>query len=113
MELGTLGGFVGAARAVSEDGSVIVGNANDAYNRRRAFRWTAQTGPIDLGGLGGKTLMKQWESPGDGSIVIGFGLDQYGRQVAFRWTEQTGMRALPYPGRGRFLRLMGSLRTAK
>ncbi len=51
--LGTLGGDDSEARAVSDNGSVVVGVSQDANGNPRAFRWTIQTGIQDLGTLGG------------------------------------------------------------
>lgn len=40
QDLGTLGGNGSSARAVSADGSVVAGDANNAENETRAFRWS-------------------------------------------------------------------------
>ncbi|HEY6436847.1 MAG TPA: hypothetical protein VIY47_09660, partial [Ignavibacteriaceae bacterium] len=50
---GTFGGNDSEARAVSSDGSVVVGVAEDSNGNPRAFKWTMATGIIDLGTLGG------------------------------------------------------------
>jgi probable HAF family extracellular repeat protein len=46
--LGTLGGWESRAYGVSADGSVVVGWAENAAVRDRAFRWTASGGMEDL-----------------------------------------------------------------
>jgi probable HAF family extracellular repeat protein len=48
QDLGTLGGSESEARSVSADGSVVVGWAENAAGRSRAFRWTASGGMEDL-----------------------------------------------------------------
>lgn len=39
VDLGTLGGTSSSARAVSSDGSVVVGSAKNVSAQDRAFRW--------------------------------------------------------------------------
>ncbi len=46
--LGTLGGNVSIARAISPNGSIIVGLSDNSSGYTRAFLWTAQTGMIEL-----------------------------------------------------------------
>jgi probable HAF family extracellular repeat protein len=53
QDLGTLGGNESWALGVSADGSVVVGEAQNAAGQERAFRWTASGGMQDLGTLGG------------------------------------------------------------
>jgi probable HAF family extracellular repeat protein len=70
IDLGTLGGAESEAWAVSADGSVVVGIAQDATGEWRGFRWTAQTGMIALG-------TRPFSPDGsldvsaDGSVVVG------------------------------------------
>src|SRR5438046_8558798 len=52
MDLGTLGGNRGVARAVNNSGQVV-GTSSTAGGKNRAFSWTAAGGMIDLGTLGG------------------------------------------------------------
>jgi len=50
--LGTLPSFMrSVAFGVSADGSVVVGEARNAVDQYRAFRWTQATGMQDLGTL--------------------------------------------------------------
>ena len=89
--LGTLGGDWSEARAVSADGSVVVGVAKNAAGQSRAFRWTRTGGMEDLGTLGGSesaALDVSW----DGSVVVGWAQDAAGRRWAFRWTRMDRMQ---------------------
>lgn len=72
--------------AISEDNSTIVGSSH--YG---AFRWTAETGMVNLGSIDG--VPGTFAAPctaqgvsGDGSIVVGSDGSQ-----AFIWTSETGM----------------------
>ena len=81
------------ALAVSSDGSVIVGTML-VDSRYTAYRWTAATGAVDLGTLGGTESYATGVSA-DGTIVVGYSStagDIYDR--AFRWTAETGMVSL-------------------
>ncbi len=83
--LGTLpGGYDSLARGVSADGSVVVGQAENASGYGRAFRWTQATGMIDLGTLGGDTGVAHGVSAG-GDVVVGWS-DSASNSRAFRWT---------------------------
>jgi probable HAF family extracellular repeat protein len=77
--LGDLPGSVVNSKAfdVSTDGRVIVGSANGGTS---AFRWTRESGMIDLGGREAHGITP------DGAIIVGFG-----SLHAFRWTSETGM----------------------
>jgi probable HAF family extracellular repeat protein len=87
LDLGTLGGTLSQASAVSADGSVIVGLSKDAANRDRAFIWTSGGGMVDLGTLGG-TQANAYDVSADGSVVVGF--SGIGQEIhAFRWTGGT------------------------
>src|SRR5688572_16948889 len=62
------------AFAVSYDGSTVVGRVN-ATN---AFRWTVETGLVDLG------EGTAWAVSGDGSTVVGDHFDRNGNTQGFR-----------------------------
>ena len=92
-DLGTLGGSESEALAVSADGRVVVGMAEDERGQRRAFRWTSEGGMEDLGTLGGSWSQALAVSA-DGRVVVGMAEDARGRRRAFRWTAETGMEDL-------------------
>jgi probable HAF family extracellular repeat protein len=86
--------FSAAARAVTPDGSVVVG-----YNEFRvglsgidqeAFRWTQQEGTTSLKSAGWSGTFAQ-DVSGDGSAVVGGGFSPTGSTTAFYWTPETGM----------------------
>ena len=84
-DLGTLGGNYSTAHAISGKRAVVVGNANNASNQGRAFRWTS-AGMVDLGTLGGNYSYARAVSA-DGSVVVGRAYDAIGLDHAFRWTS--------------------------
>ncbi len=73
----------GTARAVSADGSVIVGEVGNV-NASRPFRWTAAEGMQLLSAAG----FARGISP-DGRVIVG---ENDG--IAFRWTAEGGMQSL-------------------
>ena len=92
-DLGTLGGiysWVSDYSAVSADGSIVVGYADNG-GQSRAFRWTS-AGMVDLGTLGGNVSVAQAVSA-DGSVVVGYAEIAGGQVSAFRWTS-AGMVSL-------------------
>lgn len=98
QDLGSLGGPDTAATAISEDGSVVVGEStvpDGALNLYHAFRWTAQTGMQDLGTLGG-AQSEAFAVNHDGSVIVGYSdtTRSSGSAEAFIWTAQTGMQSL-------------------
>lgn len=97
--LGTLGGNESAAYDVSADGSVVVGASADAQGQIRAFRWTAQTGMIDLGTLSPYSGSLARGVSADGLTVVGYVADNpyaYSEHYrAFLWTSTSGMQYLP------------------
>jgi probable HAF family extracellular repeat protein len=93
QHLGTLGGSWSVAWGVSADGSVVVGGAENAAGKDRAFRWTAARGMEDLGTLGGSGSVAFGVSA-DGSVVVGWARNAAGQAHAFRWTAAGGMQDL-------------------
>jgi probable HAF family extracellular repeat protein len=91
--LGALGGDGSDARAVSADGSVVVGVSDDSNGNPRAFRWTLQTGIQDLGTLGGD-WSEATDVSADGSVIVGWSYDANNIYRAFKWTAGTGMQDL-------------------
>jgi probable HAF family extracellular repeat protein len=89
--LGTIGGNGSVANAVSADGSVVVGTANDSNGNPRAIRWTAATGIQDLGTLGGD-WSEATDVSADGSVIVGWSYDSNSIYRVFKWTEATGMQ---------------------
>jgi probable HAF family extracellular repeat protein len=102
------GGSVNSrARAVSADGSVVVGYGYSASGQE-AFRWTSATGMVGLGDLPGGLdwPAASFASGGggvsaDGSVIVGFGTSASGEE-AFRWTASGGMVGLGDVPGGRF-----------
>ena len=95
IALGDLpGGSVDSlARAVSGDGSTVVGFSESASGRQ-AFRWTAGGGMVGLGDLpGGIFQSSALGVSGDGSTVVGRGASATGFE-AYRWTAGGGMVGL-------------------
>jgi probable HAF family extracellular repeat protein len=91
------GGFPSSgARACSADGSVIVGSSSlpDSLNEDGSpFRWTAQTGLVFLGSLGGSSGGVARGVSSDGSVIAGYGSNSNFDPEAFRWTN-TGIVGL-------------------
>ncbi len=97
------GGDASWARAVSADGSVVVGESEipTAPNAiMQAFRWTEQGGMVGLGFLpGGKNSGARGVSS-DGATVVGFSSILAGdppvltEWYGFRWTQATGLSSL-------------------
>lgn len=86
--------------AMSADGRVIVGSGKNNNGQDRAFRWTAETGMLDLGLV----------VPNAG-ITFAYGVSANGNYIvgasgglAYVWTESTGMLAhiMPGPGGGEY-----------
>jgi uncharacterized membrane protein len=89
------------ARAVSGDGSVIVGLGYFGNSVEvEAFRWTQAEGVVPLGDLpGGRFRSVAREVSDDGSVVVGVGESESGSE-AFRWDAIEGMVGLGLlPGR--------------
>jgi probable HAF family extracellular repeat protein len=80
------------ARAVSDDGSVVVGYARSSDGSEvEAFRWTRAEGMQELGFLPGFSDSYATGVSGDGSTIVGGSNSR-----AFRWTSE-GMDSLRFP----------------
>ncbi|MBI3249008.1 MAG: hypothetical protein HYZ50_21100 [Deltaproteobacteria bacterium] len=87
------GSFVASiARAVSANGSVVVGESANNQSRNEAFRWTAAEGMVGLGILLNRQNSYASDVSADGSIVVG--LTDGGGFGAFVWDATHGMRSL-------------------
>jgi probable HAF family extracellular repeat protein len=93
--LGALtGGSWSHARAVSRDGSVVVGESGSSLGSQ-AFRWTGAGGMAGLGILAGYDGSYAYGVDSNGSVVVGYNEnDNSGEITAFRWTEAGGMQSL-------------------
>ncbi|MBR0567449.1 autotransporter domain-containing protein [Azoarcus sp. L1K30] len=93
VDLGTLGSaFANSeARAVSADGTVIVGQSD-----ARAFRWTQAEGMINLGVINGGFSSIAYGVSADGTVIVGTSDDgAFGNaNKAFRWTQAGGLQSL-------------------
>lgn len=85
--------------SISADGITVAGTRN-----KRAVKWTAAGGIIELGALpGGDGTSTAWAISGDGSVIVGSASSANGTE-AFRWTASTGMLGLgDISGSGSFL----------
>ncbi len=87
------------AVAVSDDGSVVVGNIPDpeGIGSNVAGRWTASTDWQSLGHLPNAGMCPSrsdsYEISADGSVVVGLSWDGCSGR-GFRWTQATGMQEL-------------------
>jgi len=77
------------AAAVSDDGSVVVGQTMVGLEGR-AFRWTAKDGMVVFGCLPGGHCSWATGVSSDGSVVFGESTTAFGDQP-FRWTATGGM----------------------
>jgi probable HAF family extracellular repeat protein len=93
VSLGVLpGSYQGTeARAVSADGSVVVGVGYNASSQPEAFRWTAADGLQSLGFLPGCNQSTATGVSADGSVIVGFSEGSGIPEKAFRWTQAGGM----------------------
>lgn len=102
--LGVLPGYASSsARAVSSDGSVVVGTATMAAGNHQAFLWTTQGGMVGLGFMPGGTSSNATAVSADGTVVAGDGDAANSgtptSHAAFRWTGGAGLQRLdPLPG---------------
>ncbi|MCC7326203.1 MAG: hypothetical protein IT521_05305 [Burkholderiales bacterium] len=82
------------ATAVSSDGLVVVGSSLDDAGNYRAFRWTQQTGMVDLGNAPAGLLGSAATSiSGDGRVIVGWGATATG-DAALIWDADHGLRLL-------------------
>jgi probable HAF family extracellular repeat protein len=82
---------------VSADGRTVVGHGTTSAGDQ-AFRWTPQTGLVNLGDLtGGDTASRAHGVSADGSVIVGYGTGASNRPRAVRWTVQSGLEALRDP----------------
>jgi len=95
QDINPVSGQASDADAISEDGTVIVGEFQLPSGPYHAFRWTASTGMVDIGTLGGPGSRALAVSH-DGSVIVGtsFTNQQTTSNHAFRWTAKTGMQDL-------------------
>jgi probable HAF family extracellular repeat protein len=91
VDLGTLGGSLSEARAVSESGQVVGYSYTAGNSEVHAFSWTANGGMIDLGALGGGySVARVAVDVSDSGQVVGDSTaDRSSR--AFSWTPSDGM----------------------
>ena len=99
--LGTLGGDISTAYAVSNDGNVVVGKSKNGNDEDRAFIW------IPVGGmqyLSGANNIKGWARAisADGSVIVGTTQDDIGIRKAFKWTQSTSLQYLTPIGGNHF-----------
>ena len=99
VDLGTLrDNNTGAseAHALSTDGSVAAGHADDDNGDYRAFRWAQDGGMVDLGTLKADNRGDSFAFAlsADGSVVAGYADNDAGEFRAFRWTQDGGMIGL-------------------
>ncbi|NTW99042.1 MAG: hypothetical protein HGB35_03770, partial [Geobacteraceae bacterium] len=88
VDMGSMGGICSSPRAVSADGSVVVGGAENKAGVYHPFVWTKGKGMIDLGfsGKGSADLVSA-----DGRVVVGwYELVDGGRHI-FRWAKEDDM----------------------
>ncbi|MFM9994694.1 MAG: PEP-CTERM sorting domain-containing protein [Phycisphaerales bacterium] len=96
------------ARAISADGSTVVGESSSAKSglsesASEAFRWTESGGMAGLGDLGGGIFHSvAYATSGDGSAVVGFGSTDTASAEGFHW-DTGGMVAIGNMGAPPFL----------
>ncbi len=96
QNLNTTANSYSFGKAISGDGSVVVGELRTWSGQVRAYRWTSSSS-TDIGLLPGATKSSAWGVSADGSVVVGV---SYGYSPlfteAFRWTSTGGMVGLGY-----------------
>lgn len=82
-------------RAISGDGSTIVGNTIDINNTMEGFRWTGEVGFTRLRDLtGGQYYSIAYGVDDAGKIIVGASSSFRGPHEGFYWTEQTGIQGI-------------------
>lgn len=84
------------ARAISGDGSTIVGSTSSSdapYGE--AFAWTAELGMRGISSFaGGDHMQIAYDVSEDGSVIVGYGSSGNGAAEAQLWTEELGVVGL-------------------
>ena len=78
---------------ISARGAIVVGESQSA-NGREAYRWSADTGMVALGSLGGADFFSTaWRISTEGLVIAGASRSPSSgtRTEAFRWTAELGM----------------------
>ena len=91
IDLGVFGGTSSSARAVSDDGRVVVGSYRDTSGLSRAFKWDSINGMKDLGTLGGSTVASDVSA--DGKVIVGSSFNGTNYQ-AVKWALEDEMQEL-------------------
>jgi uncharacterized membrane protein len=79
----------GEARAITPDGSVVVGSSGVS-----AFRWTQAGGMVSLGNLPGATSSSASAVSADGLVIAGGSVLPDLAYAAWRWTQSGGFESL-------------------
>jgi uncharacterized membrane protein len=81
---------IAAGVAISGDGQTVI-SSKLVSGQNLAFRWRAETGPVDLGDFpGGNTESHAFDSTPDGKTIVGYGFNADDAR-GFKWTEETGL----------------------
>lgn len=91
QNLNTAANSYSFGKAISGDGSVVVGELRTWSGQVEAYRWTS-SGSTGLGFLPGAIKSSAFGASADGSVVIG--VSYYQDLEAFRWTSTGGMMGL-------------------
>lgn len=96
LDLGVLpGGYESEARAVTPDGSIVVGASSTGTDVYEAIRWTQAGGMVGLGNLPSGSNSAANAVSADGSVIVGTGYDATSvRSRALVWLPGSGPRAL-------------------
>ncbi len=82
--------FSSEGMSVSQAGRFVIGTSQSILGVRtaaRAFRWTRETGMVDLGLPDTSRAAKAFDLSDDGRTIVGQVTDQKGRPLAHLWTE--------------------------